>query len=1192
MKALLYFTCVLFITASWLHAQTATGRLSGTVVDPDGLPVANAKVAVKGENTGLSIEGLTNSAGAFSFPDLPSGEYAVDVSVPNFRRQLVRRCKVDVAKDNVLPPIKLALGPVTETVEVKAGVGQVETTNVELAATVTMEQIQHLPLSDRDPLFLIGIQAGVASNGASAANGTVINGQRSSFSNVTLDGINVQDNYIRDNALDFLPSRMLVDNVSEFTITTQNGNPALGQGSSQVNFVTPQGTNAFHGSVYEFNRNNKFAANQWFSNKNGTPKPNLNLNQFGGKLGGPIVKDKLLFYANYEGFRQRTQDIEDATILTASARQGIFTYRDAQGRVQRLNILSAEGVPIDPKVAQLLQSVPGPENINNFDVGDSDRSLLRNTAGYQFNARAVDDRDNVTSRIDYIRSTHHLFTGTYRFNTELQDRPDAGNGFHKIPVVQGKVHDHFLSAAWRWTPSPSWTNELRGGFNLAPSRFDNSENRGSQLFDGFVFTNPVVNFDLQGRDTNIYVFLDNLTWQRGRHGLHFGVQIAHIAVSPFDRAGLIPDYSIGLSAANPIVLDPSQFPGGISTTDLGRATDLLTTLGGIIGTASQSYNVSSRTSGFLPGQEYRRYYSLNNYSFYGQDSWKVRPRLTVNLGLRWEYTGRFDERDGLLLSPIFTSIGVRNTLLSDATLDFAGHVVNRPMYGKDLNNFAPNVGIAWDPFGDGKTAIRGGYSINYVNDQAILTAENASINNDGLIGQQALTDLVTTMSAKLPAFAPPPFQVPRFASDNFNLNPVAAIFAIDPNLRTPYVQQWTFGIQRQIVRDTVVEVRYAGNHGTKLLRGFDYNQVIIKQNGFLDDFIRARNNAFLSLARTGTFNPAFNAGIPGSQQLTVFPKLLGGGLLTNGTVQSLIRTGEPGQLAAIYYVNALGGQVDFTPNPNTFVADLVTNYSNSTYNALQTEVRRRLSGGIEFQANYTFSKVLTDSSGTQVRFNPFLDFGNGRIERSRADFDLTHVFNANFVAPLPLGKEHRLHYRPLDRVLSNWTLGSIFGWQSGAPYSILSGRGTLNRTARSGENTAVTTMTGSQLNQIVGFRMTGDGPFVIAPSALNPQDNSGVAADGLAPFSGQVFFHPNPGALGTLQRRMFSGPSAFTLDLKIDKEIAITERQRLRLEATFQNLFNHPAFAAGDQAIGSTQFGRMGVLVGARVTQFGIRYNF
>ncbi len=1185
---------VFLVAALGLRAQTATGRLAGTVVDPAGLAVAGAAVAVKGEATPISLTTTTNATGAFSFPDVPPGEYSIEVSAAGFRRQLVRRFKVDVAKENVLAPLRLEIGTVAETVEVKAEVGQVQTTNAEVAATVTMHQIQHLPLTERDPLSLIHLQAGVVFNGRVAS---VINGQRTSFSNVTLDGINIQDNFIRANALNFIPNRLLLDEVVEFTITNQNANPALGLGSSQVNFITRSGTNQYHGSAYWYNRNNAFAANEWFSNKSGTPKPRLNLNQFGGSLGGPILRDKLLFYANYEGYRNHQQALANTVVLTSNARNGIFTYRDAANRLLRVNVLSLAGVRADPRATELLARVPGPENINNFDAGDSDVALLRNTAGYRFNVRDNTIRDNGTLRLDYVRSPRHLFSGTYRYNWELVDRADAGNGFHRIPVVNNDGRVKFLSVAWRWTPRPNWTNELRGGMNLAPGKFYSDEQIGTQVFEGFVYTNPVVGFRPQGRDTNTYQYMDNATWQRGRHELRFGGQLQRVNASPYDHGGLLPAYGIGISLSNPRGFD--TLPGeNVSGEEIDGANALLATLGGIVGSAAQLFNIRDRESGFVEGLEYRRRYYLNNYAFYGQDAWKLGRRLTLNLGVRWEYTGRFDERDGLMLGPIFTSVGVRGTLLSNATLDFAGHRVNRPLYNKDLNNFAPNVGIAWDPFGDGKTAVRAGYTVSFVNDEIMSTNDNATGANDGLISQLSLPDISSTMSGTLPTFRVPQFRVPRLASDNFDLNPGAALFALDPKLRAPYVQQWAIGVQRQVMRDTVVEVRYVGNHGTSLLRGFDFNQVIVRENGFLDDFIRARNNGFLAQARLGRFIPTYNPGIPGSQPLTVFPQMvsdpfLGPGLILHPVIQSLLRSGEPGQLAAVYYVNGLEGRVRFVPNTNTFVADLVTNQSHSTYNALQMEVRRRSASGVEFQANYTFSKVLTDSSGNQVRFDPYLDFRNGSIERSRADFDLTHVFNVNFILPLPMGKGHRLRRAKLDRLLSDWTLGSIVGWQSGAPLSLLSGRGTLNRTTRSGQNTAMTSLTRAELDRIVKLRMTGDGPFLIAASAINPRDNSGVAPDGEPAFNGQVFFHPGPGELGVLQRRLFSGPSAFGLDLKINKDIAINESRRLRIEATFTNLLNHPVFFAGSQAIGSTQFGRLSsVLVGARVTQFGLRYSW
>ena len=1164
-------------------AQSAAGRLAGSVVDATGAAIPGASVTATHEGLGVELVAETNAAGGFRFAALPAGTYVVEASSEGFGSARLTGVKVDAAAETSLAPVALAVGEVREVIEVTAGSSAVQTNNAELTSTVTREQIENLPLIGRDPLSFVKLQAGVASGGASA---TTINGQRTSFSTVTLDGVNIQDNYIRSNALDFLPSRTLIDQVAELTVTTQNGNAAMSGGSSGVTFVTPSGGSELHGNAYWHNRNDALAAASWFSNRQGLPEPDLNINQAGASAGGPIVRNKLFFYANYEVLRRRAQTLANTQILTEPARRGIFRYIDLDGNLQQVNVLNMQALGVDPEAARVLESIPGPDAINNFDVGDSQRDRLLNTAGYRFLTRSDGDRDAVTSRFDWTASGSDLVSLTYKFSREDNDRPALGNGYHTDPAVKDFGHGNFLSLGWTATPSARLTNEARFGFNLAPGDFRSTEQLGDFLVSGYLFTNPTVGFLPQGRNTDTFNWSDNASYRAGRHDLRFGFQAQQIRVETFDSGGTVPALALLTDVDSQYLLSSAFFPGGIESDDLLTAQDLLATLAGIVGQAAQTFNVRDRGSGYVPGQEFRRRYRYDSWGLYLQDNWDLARNLNLNAGLRWDYYGRVDEADGLMLTPLIDSNGVIPTLLSDATLDFAGGEAGRPLWKPDRNNFAPNIGLAWDVFGDGSTALRAGYSISYVTDEHLQAADNAVTANDGLQGGPLLQNLDRFLSQGLPDLSVPELEIPRRVSQNQALDPTAALFTVDPGLRTPYVQQWTLGLQRRLPDSTILEARYVGNKGTKLLRAFDYNQVLLRENGFLEDFIRARANGFLALEAVGRFEPEFNGALVGSQPLTFFPQLEDGGLLGSSTVQEMIRQGEPGSLAELYILNGFteGRSVGFRRNQSALVGDLVTNYSSSTYHALQIEARRRASNGVLWQANYSFSKVLTDSSGTQVRFDPFLDIDQPQLERARATFDLTHVFNANLVWDLPLGG---------GLLRDGWTIGSIWSWQSGSPLSILSGRGTINRPGRSVQNTASTDLTGDELADVLGFRMTDDGPFFVAESAIDPRDGTGVAPDGEERFAGQVFEHPGPGEVGSLQRRMFSGPSAFGFDFSLMKKTRLSESSELTFGARVENVLNHPTFFAGNQFLDDEQFGRItGTLTSPRRVELLVRWSF
>ncbi len=435
-------------------AQSATGRLAGTVLDPTRAAIPDAEVIVRSESTGTALGLETNAAGAFAAASLAPGLYTVEVSAEGFRSHTVEGQKVDVARATALPPIVLELGLSTEVVVVEGGVSQVQTTNAEVSSIVTSEQIAELPLIGRDPLSFVRLQAGVAYSGATP---TTINGQRTSFSSVTLDGINIQDNYIRHNALDYLSSRTLLDQVAEFAVTSQNGSPAVGGGASQVNFSTRSGGPDFHANAYWHTRSDKLAASPWFSNRQGLEKPALRYNQFGGSLGGPLVRDRAFFFANYESLRDRRRSLENTRILTPDAARGVFSYIDLSGAMRQVDVLRLQGLQPDPEAAQVLGRLPSPTEINNFDTGDSSSKRLLNTAGYRFFTRDDGDRDAVTTRTDWNVTSRDAVAVTYKFRQEDNDRPDAGVAFYEIPPVKDFQQTNFLSAGWRTSPGPRRT---------------------------------------------------------------------------------------------------------------------------------------------------------------------------------------------------------------------------------------------------------------------------------------------------------------------------------------------------------------------------------------------------------------------------------------------------------------------------------------------------------------------------------------------------------------------------------------------------------------------------------------------------------------------------------------------------------------------------------------------------------------
>lgn len=1226
----LWLSLVVLATSAMAMAQTPLGRIVGSVSDQTGAAVPGAKVTVVNEQTGQTIQSVTSSSdGTFTVAQLSPGSYTVRIEADGFKTSSYTEVKVDPGRDYSLTA-GLEVGGTSEVVQVTAGADLVNTSTPEITNTVIRRQIVDLPLNGRNPIELIRLQAGVV--GLPTRANTTINGGRPTWTQLTQDGINIQDNFIRTNSLDFVPNRPTSDTIGEFTITTNTQGADAAGGSSQVKLVTPSGSSDFHGTLYEFNRNSALGANTWFNNatvdqRTGEtiPKPFLNRNQFGGNISGPVLapkkifgplggwndnKDKLFFFFTYEGFRQRTQVTKNNAIPAFDdVVDGVFRYvRPSDGSVQTVNVMNLiPGLALDPRVrSQLLAGLPPSSLVNNFDVGNSNATRRLNTAGYRFLQSDRNDRNQYAFRFDFQASQNHRFEFIHQRFKETDDRTDL-DAINQRPKVFTDSDVKFIVGAWRWTATPRLNNELRIGANLAPVDFASVEN-----FSGIIYALPLgltlreANFQPQGRDTRTRQFIDNASYVRGNHALQFGGSLQQIRVRPYNFAGRFPTLNFGFSAAAPaeLQLTAANFPGGsISAADLNAANGLRAFLGGVYTSTVQTYFVESKTSGFVAGIPQENNYVFDNWAVYVQDNWRLRPNLSLRLGLKWEYFSPLKEENDLQLLPVNRGSTIESLLDPNGVVDF----VNGGYYDKDLNNFGPSIGIAWDPFKDGKTSIRAGYTMAFVNEETITVGRNAGVGNAGLQTTAQRTNLFGFFANGLPVIETPAFQVPRTYADQIAIGLGSAAFGVDKNIKQPYVHQISVSVEREIGLDFAVEARYVATLGRDIWRGIDLNQVNAVNNPFFEDFLRAQNNGYLALAATGAFNPAFNPNIAGSQQLSVIPTF-GGGSLTNATVRSLIQTGQVGSLADFYLTQA-GATVAAQArnaffgnggNPGIYAADLILNGGKTDYHALQLEARRRLKGGIFTQFNYTFSKVLTNSPGTtQARFEPFLDNNRQELERTRADFDVTHILNGSVIFELPFGSGKRFLSGggALNKLVGGWQITSIIHAQSGAPISILSGRGTFNRGGRSGGNPAVSSLSPSEIKKLFGIRKMADGRvFYIDPSVIDPATGRAVGPDvqgNVASFNGQVFFNPNAGQIGTLQRLQFDGPSQTSWDFGIIKRTSITETKNVELRVDFFNFLNHPLFFVGDQNVNGTQFGRItGLNFGPRVVQAALKFNF
>jgi hypothetical protein len=1246
--------CVFMLLSTLAFGQSTNAALTGIVSDASSAVIPSATVTLQNVLTGVSLTATTNEAGVYNFPSVQPGKFRVTAEKDGFKKFVYNDVTLELS-DRVTLNFALEVGAITsDVVEVNAALDtRLAIGNNSVGGVISGQKVQELPLPGRDALGLVLTQSGIiGSNFSGARIGTL---------NISRDGVNVQDQRINVGLASTIFTS--VDLVQEVRVVTSPADAEFGRGSGQVQMITRSGTNEFHGSVFESHRNTALNANTWFNNQRGlnprtgeevSPRNFLIRNQFGGRLGGPIWKNKTFFHVLFEGQRIATRNAVTTTVFTDTARRGQFRFfpgvqngnanaatptvdllgnpvkpATATGDLQTVNLLTRD--PNRTAISSLMQrylgQMPAP---NNFQTGDG-----LNTAGFVWQRRGSDDFDHLSVKIDHAISSKHQLAFSY-----TREIGSSFNGFmaQNLPDTPGgnnESRDFFYSLQLVSTLSPTLVNEARVGVLRPRFRFnapwevaglDSLPKSGSTPFvvDFVSITDPLnISNDPQGRISPSYQFFDSLTWQTGRHTFKGGAEMRFVSTNGFNSFDVMPRAVIGPGGA--AVQNVTTIAGiGQNVT---AAVNILNDLSGSLASLRQAFNSpGGQNPVFLAGEGKQRTWQQREFSFFFKDDFKLRPNLTLNLGMRYEFFGVPYDANGKTVGLVNGSssvFGLSGRSLTDlfkpgslsgslTTLEQVGkNSINsgRLLYNNDFNNFAPAVGFSWSPkfLGENKTVIRAGYGIGYERNSLRLL--------DVLAGDQPGLRSVTTLTQT---------GYLSLANATFPLTPIGSVLglvpltdrtqtvrAYDTNLRTPYVQNWNASVSRSLPKDMVIEARYVGNKGTRLIRGFDINEANIFENGILEAF-----NAVVAGGTHPLMENIFrglNLGLGAINGTTV---TAGASLRTNANTRDFFAFNNPGGFA-----NFLNTSNNFTPNrgdlltraglPQNFIvaspqflsSRLTTNSAASSYHSFQLDFTKRFASGWTLQSNYTFAKALGEEEGAgQEIIDSYRTLRNIRLDKRRMSFDTRHTFRNSGIYKLPFGPGGKFLNSSngfLSRLIGNWQIGAIYNHFSGSPITLSAARSSFNQFT-DGTPILVGNFPKSAGNVVVdasGVRYFTNYTQIADPSRARITTLQGLQARStmlaIADANGNpLLVNPTPGVLGSLAPAYLDGPSTFRLDLNVLKRVKIKEKIDFQFTANFIDALNTPQWGNPNTDINSVNFGRITGAGGARLIVLEGRINF
>jgi Carboxypeptidase regulatory-like domain len=1251
-KTILTALVCLMPAVSGAQGRTA-GQIVGTVKDASGAVVPKADLILIDNGTGTTTETKSGADGGFVFPNLQPGRYQITATFQGFNPVTIQEVVVETARSVDIVVQFQVLG-VTESVQVEGRSQVVETTSTTIANTVSNAEISKLPLAGRNILNFALLVPGSATS--SGARDSEYNGLPGGAINITLDGINNNSARFRTGGTSFFtfaPIRMGA--IEEVTVSTAGLTADAGaEGAVQIQFVTKRGTNSFRGQVFDQISNEKLNANSAVNAARGLPKTKLRQHEWGANFGGPIIKNKLFFFGNYEQIYSPSESTQSRTVLTSEAQQGIFRYNDASNVVQTRNLLDiarANGLPgtIDPYVASQFQVVNGA--LAQGNVASS--NLIQNTFRF-INENLPNSNVYPTARVDYKATQNLAIRGV--LNLQWRDLP-RNPQYPGLPQLNAGFTStyYILSTGADWTLKPNLFYQLsfggqsnyeefnpgntlalydpQGGRRIAFPQVNNVA-----LMDSPQPTNDVMPIP---RNNPVWNLTNTLTWLKGKHTYTFGGTFRRTTMYESIGGGPLTT-TLGVGTGDPAqsVFTAATLPG-IRSADLTNALALYGLLVGRVSTAGGNYNLDEDTKEYRLGPAFRRE-AQNVGGIYAQDQWRLNPNFTLNYGLRWEFSGPATNPNEVYSSaPLADLFGPSTAVFQPGVLNGVANpqILLRPKpYKGDYNNPSPNVGVAWNPdkpsgwLGTllGQAVYRANFGVNYY-DEGLITFQTAAGNGPGLSQTLALPPFTPgslMLQNPLPAYTATPtsFTFP-IAMSGFTFNRGHA--TIDPDIRTPYVKNWTLGYQRELWHNSAIEIRYVGNRGSNLWRLYNINEVNIIENGFVQEFRNAQRNLAINLAN-GVSSFA-NTGRPGQVALPIFDAAFGprGSVAAvaptagyqNGTFITNLQQGQAGRVAYTlagdfrYLCPMVGNALPACtsagraynaagPYPinffqaNPYGANTGTNAAagmrqltddaSSKYDALQIQFRKRYSQGLSLTANYTYGKSRTD------RYNVNADaFQNYRTLRDRSlewgptAYDLRHTFQTYWTYDLPFGKDRHfaIDNALLDQILGGWSASGVVRIQTGRPFLLTSGRQTLNQ---EDAGVILNGITVEELQSMINVRSGPNGNVFWVDERL-------VGADGRA--NPQLLAPPtNPGEQG--QYVYLTGPGFWTADLGLAKNLRIGGDRRINFEALFINAFNHRNTLVGNTggatfSIDSTTFGQSTtVATNARQIQFRLGFYF